>query len=80
MKLPDETQIEKDGKIYLKGIDLEDSWLLGMKYDEELRVLSLKVDLSIWPESKFYRKPQPEEWTCYKKGEINFLGIKNISG
>lgn len=80
MKLPIDATLHDDGKIYLKGIDLEDTWLLAMHFDNELNALSLKVDLSIWPDSNYYRAPLPKEWTCYRKAEINFVGIKEISG
>ncbi len=80
MKLPDDSEINSDGIIYLKGIYLEDSWLLGLNHDEELKVLCLKVDLSIWPESKFYSKPLLDDWTCYKKAEIKFIGIRKMTG
>lgn len=80
MKLPIDATLLDDGKFYLKGIDLEDTWLLAMHFDNELNVLSLKVDLSIWPDSNYYRTPLPKEWTCYRKAEINFVGVQEISG
>lgn len=80
MKLPIDATLHTDGKIFLKGIDLEDTWLLAMHFDNELNVLSLKVDLSIWPDSNYYRTPLPKEWTCYRKAEINFVGVKGIIG
>jgi hypothetical protein len=80
MKLPDHSEIDKDGRIYLKGINLEDSWLLEMNYNPEEKILRLTVDLSIWPESIYYETPLAGEWTCYKKTEISFVGIGSIIG
>lgn len=80
MKLPDDSNIDETGRIVLKGIDPEDSWLLEMRYDEVQHTLTLVVDLSIWPASKYYRPPIPGEWTCYRKARIHFTGIQTAEG
>jgi hypothetical protein len=73
MRLPDNTEVDKEGMIHLQGINLEDTWLLAMNFDKAQKTLTLKVDLSIWPESKYYRTPTPGEWTCYRKADIGLI-------
>ena len=80
MKLPEDSELIETYKISLKGIDLEDSWLLEVIFDEENHRLSFILDFSIWPESKYYTYPNPGEWTCYRKGKMNFNKVKEITG
>ncbi|OAQ40792.1 hypothetical protein A5893_07600 [Pedobacter psychrophilus] len=80
MELPEDTIISENGKIHIKGIDLEDSWLLGIEYFENKSLLIIDLEFSIWPESKYYSKPKENEWTCYKKGQIKFKEVEQLNG
>ena len=60
------------------GIDLNDSFVLGWELQES--TLEFSLEASIWPDSKYYSKPKPEEYTCYKSAKLRFTSIKNIDG
>ena len=71
-------QTDSNDLITPQGIDLSDSFILDWKKgDSEFEI---EIELSIWPESPYYSKPLPNEHTCYKKGKINFYGLKEILG
>lgn len=80
MKLPVNAILSVDGIIYLKGIDLEDSFLLGLHFNEDQSELCIDLEFSIWPESQYYQPPKPNEWTCYRRGQLIFNGVKQING
>lgn len=61
-----------------KGIDLYDSFVLSWEHTSNKIVFNLEV--SIWPQSTFYSKPEPNEHTCYRKASLSFTGIKEING
>ena len=61
-----------------KGIDLNDSFVLGWSKGEDR--LSFELEASIWPESKFYTEPKENEYTCYRKAFLSFVGIDSIQG
>ncbi len=67
------TQIE-----LLKGIDLNDSFILNWKHEDNR--LSFDLEASIWPESEYYTKPKKDEYTCYRKATLSFMGVNNIRG
>ena len=79
MKIPETAFLEQDF-IRLKGIDLEDSWLVGLEMDWETQRLTLFLDFSIWQPSEFYEKPKPGEWTCYKRGVLVFTNVRELIG
>ena len=80
MKLPPDATLNKQEAIALTGISLEDSYLIGFSYDAGALKLCLDLEFSIWPDSRFYAKPEPGEWTCSKKGQLIFSGVKEITG
>ena len=69
---------DSSNQINLQGIDLSSSFILNWnKNDSEFEI---ELELSIWPESPYYRKPLKGEYTCYKRGKLRFLEIKEIHG
>ena len=61
-----------------KGIDFNDSFVLGWSSNEA--GITFNVEASIWPESPHYQKPKPNEYTCYRKCEIQFTNFTSYSG
>jgi hypothetical protein len=61
-----------------KGIDLNDSFVLGWSQSEDH--LSFELEASIWPESEFYTEPNKNEYTCYRKAFLSFVGVNSIQG
>ncbi|MGH1451356.1 MAG: hypothetical protein ACRBBM_18280 [Pseudomonadaceae bacterium] len=61
-----------------RGIDLNDSFVLGWHYEGDRLVFNLEV--SVWPESKYYYAPKDGEYTCYRKGNLIFEGVKSVRG
>jgi hypothetical protein len=61
-----------------KGIDLNDSFVLS--WSQEGGSLSIDLEACIWPESKYYSKPKKDEYTCYKKAVLSFVGVESIEG
>ena len=61
-----------------KGIDFNDSFVLGWCSNET--EITFKIEASIWPESPHYLAPKPDEYTCYRKCEIQFTGFTSYSG
>ena len=78
MKISNALRLDDDGTF--AGFYFEDCCLLSLKFDEMKSKLTLEIDFSIWPDSIYYLTPKPNEWTCYRKGQINFIGIKQIDG
>ncbi|WP_083607995.1 hypothetical protein [Teredinibacter haidensis] len=61
-----------------KGIDLNDSFVLSWYYEADN--VSFELDASIWPESEYYSTPKKNEYTCYRKATLEFVGVKKVSG
>ena len=61
-----------------KGIDLNDSFVLN--WSQEGSRLTIDIEASIWPESKYYSEPKKNEYTCYKKAVLSFIGVESIQG
>lgn len=61
-----------------KGIDLADSFVLGWNANET--EITFKIEASLWPESLYYLQPKSDEYTCYRKCEIQFTGFTSYSG
>ncbi|RYV02054.1 hypothetical protein SOPP22_10785, partial [Shewanella sp. OPT22] len=62
----------------LKGIDLQDSFILGWEVDEsEVKFI---LEASIWPESQLYQKPQVNEYTCYRNCILKISDFSKCSG
>ena len=61
-----------------KGIDLFDSFVTSWKFENG--DLSFEIELSIWPESKFYSEPKANEYTCYKTGVLKFSRCSSVKG
>ncbi len=61
-----------------KGIDLNDSFVLSwQKVGDNLLI---ELEASIWPESKHYRSPNEDEYTCYRKATLEFVGFNELEG
>ncbi|WP_240221592.1 hypothetical protein [Rheinheimera hassiensis] len=60
------------------GIDLNDSFVLDWSYENNC--LYFELEASIWPESKYYAEPKPNEYTCYRKAILQFTNAVSVSG
>ena len=60
------------------GIDLHDSFVLDWSYKNDF--LCFELEASIWPESKYYAEPKPNEYTCYRKAKLQFTNTVSVSG
>ena len=60
------------------GIDLNDSFVLSWKFQGS--DLEFQIEASIWPNSEYYEKPKPNEWTCYKQAKLIFSSIEKVEG
>ena len=60
------------------GIDLNDSFVLDWEFQGSK--LEFSLEASIWPGSKYYSKPEPEEYTCYKPAKLKFISVEKIYG
>lgn len=63
---------------FFKGIDLFDSFVTSWKLEDN--DLSFELEISIWPESKFYSEPKEKQYTCYKTGILRFSRWSNVRG
>ncbi|WP_119969037.1 hypothetical protein [Shewanella japonica] len=61
-----------------KGIDFNDSFVLGWSSNDT--EITFKIEASIWHDSPHYLSPKPDEYTCYRKCEIQFTGFTSYSG
>lgn len=61
-----------------KGIDLFDSFVSS--WSNKVSIFKIKLEVSIWPESKFYSKTVSDEYTCYKSGVLEFNNFSSIKG
>ena len=43
-------------------------------------MLIFDLDASLWPEHPNYEVPKPNEWTCYKRSQLVFSGVRSASG
>lgn len=62
----------------LKGIDLTDSFVLDWSCENNR--LCFELEVSIWPESKYYVEPKLNEYTCYRKATLQFSNIISAFG
>ena len=60
------------------GIDLNDSFILSWKLRDA--DLEFEMEASIGPDSKYYEKSEPGDWTCYKKAKLIFSSIEKVEG
>jgi len=61
-----------------KGIDLNDSFVLDWSRKNDH--LYFELEASIWPDSEYYIAPKKDEYTCYRKATLEFVGVRNITG
>jgi len=61
-----------------QGIDLNDSFVLNWSHEKHEVVFGLEV--SVWPESKYYQAPKNNEYTCYRKAILRFSGVSSCVG
>jgi hypothetical protein len=61
-----------------RGIDLNDYFVLDWQYAADRLVFELEA--SIWPKSKYYKKPKLSEYTCYQKATLQIIGPKRVTG
>ncbi len=61
-----------------KGIDLNDSFILNWNLEGDQ--LQFNLEASIWPESKYYIKPESGEYTCYRNATLMFKSMQSITG
>ncbi len=61
-----------------KGIDLSDSFIESWDLSNDKLVFDFEA--SIWPGSKYYEEPSPDEHTCYKKAKLIFSGFTSVNG
>lgn len=54
------------------AVDLEDSFILGWRYEPEADGLAFEIEASLWPGHPAYEPPQRGEHTCYKRAELLF--------
>ncbi len=62
----------------LNGIDLQDSFVLGWSWADSKLVFDL--ELSVWPESKYFVTPKADEYTCYRKAQLIFTTVTSVTG
>lgn len=62
------------------GVDLEDSWVLGWRFDSTSNQLVFDLDVSLWEGHEHYAKPLSGEWTCYKRGRLVFDQVSKVKG
>ena len=65
-------------KSEFRGIDLHDSWVLSWSLIKNR--LTFEIEASIWPDSPFYEPPLPDEYTCYKRAQLEFDGFQAVHG
>ncbi len=64
----------------LAGVDLEDSWVLGWRYDAPAGRLTIEVEASLWPGHPAYGPPVAGEHTCYRRATLTFEGVASVAG
>jgi hypothetical protein len=57
---------------------VEDTWVLGWRREADR--LIFVVEASLWPGHPAYELPKKGEWTCYKRGQLLFEGVRRIEG
>ena len=62
------------------GVDLEDSWVLGWRFDSASNQLIFDLEVSLWQGHQHYAKPLPGHWTCYKRGRLVFEQVSKVEG
>jgi hypothetical protein len=58
------------------GIDFEQSYLLGVIYDDES--LTLEMDFKLTDRHPAYAAPQSGEEGCYREGFVRFADIEDL--
>ena len=58
------------------GIDFENSYLLGVIYDDES--LTLELDFNLTEEHPSYTAPEGGEDACYRSGYVRFADIEDL--
>jgi hypothetical protein len=71
---PDEMSQISDSRF--QGIDFENSYLLGVIYDDES--LTLEMDFNLTDGHPKYALPQGDEEGCYRGGYIRFADIDDL--
>jgi hypothetical protein len=74
-----ETKIH-NGEIYFEGIQLDSSFILGWNYIQGNSELVFEVEFAIFPGNPFYEKPEKDNYTYYRIGQLIFKGVTEISG
>jgi len=62
----------------LTGVMIDDCFVYGWRQVAE--VLIFEIDASLWPGNPHHEKPRAGEWTCYKRAELVFSGVREVSG
>ncbi|MBN8280197.1 MAG: hypothetical protein J0M16_06285 [Gammaproteobacteria bacterium] len=62
----------------LRGVMLEDSWVLG--WAQEHRRLTFRLEASLHPPHPAYEQPRPGEWACYRTAVLTFEDVESIQG
>jgi len=66
----------KIGDPRFEGIDFEQSFLLGVIYDDES--LTLEMEFNLTPQHPRYEPPQPGEEGCFRGGYVRFADIDDL--
>ena len=61
-----------------KGIDLYDSFVLGWSLKNH--DLTFRLEVSVWPDSEYYKRPKAGEHTCYLKATLRFTQVSHVQG
>ncbi|MCY7375983.1 MAG: hypothetical protein LH472_08430 [Pyrinomonadaceae bacterium] len=62
------------------GVDLEDSPVLGWRFDSAVDQLVFDLVVSLWQGHQHYAPPLLGEYTCYKRGSLIFDFVTSING
>lgn len=60
------------------GVDLGDSFVLSWTLTTSAFVIEREI--SLWPGHPAYEPPRPDEYTCYKRGQLIFPNARNVLG
>ncbi|BDY05602.1 hypothetical protein [Ferrimonas sp. YFM] len=60
------------------GIDLNDSFV--MSWNLSASELLIELEASIWPDSELYLAPKSNEYTCYRRITVVFIGFTEVRG
>lgn len=62
----------------LLHVDLSESYVLRWLSDG--RAVVFDLDIALFPEHPRYSSPLPEEWTCYRAGQLIFNDCTSVIG